>query len=253
MTHMDEGQLLAVRDDEFLDEHLAGCAQCRESLEALRSRHVLVSGALATLDAATDLEAARARIRERVAAQAARTPGVTPLVRPRTALWSLSRAAGLLLVTAAGLSALPGSPVRGWLSRALAPEATEVRTDVGGDAVPGAAAAAAEVTGVRLAVPRGPLRVVVVGAAAGAEIRVLWVPGSDAAVFAPVGSRFTSGEGRLEARVTSGTVRIELPRGVIPVSLEVGGRIYLRSTDAGLDVPGPATERSASEIVFRIP
>jgi hypothetical protein len=57
----------------------------------------------------------------------------------------------------------------------------------------------------------------------------------------------------LEARVTSGIVRVELPRGIVPVSLEVGGRIYLRSTDAGLDVPGPVAERSASEIIFRIP
>ena len=253
MTHLDEGQLLAVRDDESLDEHLAACAQCQESLDALRHRREVVSGALASLNTPTDLEAARARIRQRVTAQTARTPGVTPLARPPKTLWSLSRAAGLLLVTAAGLSALPGSPVRNWLSRALAPDAPEARTEAVTAPAPAAAATEAEATGVRLAVSRGPLRVVVVGAEAGAEIRVRWVPGSDAAVFAPVGSRFTSGEGRLEAQVTPGTVRVELPRGVVPVSLEVGGRIYLRSTDAGLDVPGPVTEQSASEIVFRIP
>ncbi|HSG48801.1 MAG TPA: hypothetical protein VLA43_13355 [Longimicrobiales bacterium] len=252
MTHLDEGQLLAVRDDESLDEHLAGCALCREGLDALRSRREVVSGALAALDTPTDLAAARARIRQRVSDQAARAPGVTPL-RPRKALWSLSRAAGLLLVTAAGLSALPGSPVRGWLAQVLAPDAPAARTEAVTAPASEATPAEAEATGVRLAVARGPLRVVVVGAEAGSEIRVRWVPGSDAAVFAPVGSRFTSGDGRLEARVTSGTVRVELPRGVFPVSLEVGGRIYLRSTDAGLDVSGPVTEQSASEIVFRIP
>jgi len=254
MTHLDEGQLLAARDDEARHEHLEECALCRQRLDALRSRRDVVSGALATLDAPTESEAARAGVRERVAALSAKTPGVAPLpTRPRRALWSLSRAAGLLLVTAAGLSALPGSPVRSWMSRALAPDTPETRPGAVTLPATGTTPSAAEATGIRLAVPRGPLRVVVVGAEAGAEIRVRWVPGAEAAIFAPVGSRFTSGEGRLEARVSVGAIRIELPRGVVPVSLEVGGRIYLRSTAAGVDVPGPVAERSASEIVFRIP
>jgi hypothetical protein len=211
-----------------------------------------VSGALASLDAPTDLEAARTHVRKRLTARAAENADAVKLTpRPRRAFWSLSRAAGLLMVTAAGLSALPGSPVRNWASRVLAPEAPEVGTEAA--PTPAPSSTEAEATGIRLAVPRGPLRVIVGGAEVGTVIRVQWVPGADAAVFAPAGSRFTSGEGRLEARVTSGTVRIEIPRGVVPVSLEVGGRIYLRSTAAGLDVPGPVTQQSASEIVFRIP
>lgn len=254
MTHLDEGQLLAVRDEQSRDEHLAACPLCRQSLDELRHRREVVSGALATLDVPTDLEAARARVRARVAAQSASSPGVASLTpRPRRALWSLSRAAGLLLVTAAGLSALPGSPVRSWVSRVLAPETPEARSEAVTAPTTETAPSEPEVTGIRLSVPRGPLRVVVIGAEAGAEVRVRWVPGSDAAILAPIGSRFTSGEGRLEARVTSGPILVELPRGIVPVSLEVGGRIYLRSTDAGLDVPGPLAERSDSEIVFRIP
>jgi hypothetical protein len=101
----------------------------------------------------------------------------------------------------------------------------------------------------------GPLRVVVRDAVPGTEIRVLWVPGSEAAVFGPVGSQFTSAaaEGRIEAVVTEGPVRIELPRGVAPLSLEVGGRVYLQSTAAGVDVSLPAAERTDSVIVFRVP
>lgn len=254
MTHLDEGQLLAVRDGESQHEHLAECADCRESLGELRGRRDVVSGALASLDAPTDMEAARAHLRKRLTARAAETADAVPLTpRPGRAFWSLSRAAGLLLVTAAGLSALPGSPVRNWASRALAPEVPEVGTEAAPAPTPAPSSTEAEATGIRLAVPRGPLRVIVDGAEAGTVIRVQFVPGADAAVFAPAGSRFTSGEGRLEARVTTGTVRIEIPRGVVPVSLEVGGRIYLRSTDAGLDVPGPVTQQNASEIVFRIP
>jgi hypothetical protein len=250
MTHLDEGRLLAVRDAESRDEHLAACAQCRDTLADLRSRSQVVSGALAALDGPTDLETARARIRARVAElSAGRAGGVSLPSRRRTTFWSLSRAAGLLLVTAAGLSALPGSPVRTWVTNVLAPGAPT--PDV--EALTAPASGAAESPGIRLSVARGPLRVVVSGAQAATEIRVRWVPGNEAAVFGPVGSRFTSGEGRLEARVSSGAVRIELPRGVVPVSLEVGGRIYLRSTDAGLDLPGPVTEQSASEIVFRVP
>ncbi|HSG07003.1 MAG TPA: hypothetical protein VLA36_01510 [Longimicrobiales bacterium] len=254
MTHLDEGQLLAVRDGESQHEHLVECADCRKGLAELRGRHDRVSGALAALDAPTDLEVARALIRTRVTAGAAHTADVVPLtIPPRRAFWSLSRAAGLLLVTAAGLSALPGSPVRHWASRVLAPEAPRQGTERAPTPASAPSSAEAEATGIRLAVPRGPLRVIVGGAETGAVIRVQWVPGAEAAIFAPAGSRFTSGEGRLEAQVTSGTVRIELPRGVLPVSLEVGGRIYLRSTDAGLDVPGPVTRQSTSEIVFRIP
>ncbi len=105
----------------------------------------------------------------------------------------------------------------------------------------------------RLSVPSGPLRVVLRDVLAGSEVRVVLVPGTEAAVFAPAGSRFTSASGRVEARVTPGEVRVELPTGVDPVSLEVGGRIYLRSTDAGLDVSGPVTSRTDDEIIFRIP
>jgi hypothetical protein len=173
--------------------------------------------------------------------------------RPRAALWSLSRAAGLLLVTAAAVSALPGSPVRAWLgarfggSQGAAPAPPPA---IGGAP---AAALAPESTGVRLSVPSGALRVVLRDVAAGTDVRVRLVPGTEASVYAPAGSRFTSAAGRLEARVTPGEVRVELPTGVDPVALEVGGRIYLRSTEAGLEVTGPVVTRTEDEILFRIP
>jgi len=252
MTHLDEGQLLATRDGESSHPHLSECASCRESLEELRGRRDTVARALEALDVPTDLEAARVRVRERVTAGTAERAGAVAMKPRRSrALWSLSRAAGLLLVTAAGLSALPGSPVRTWVAGLVERVGPEMPAEA--TAAPSSPTTEPEVTGIRLAVAGGPLRVVVIGAEAGAEIRLRWVPGADAAVFAPVGSRFTSAEGRIEARVTAGTVRVELPRGVVPVSLEVGGRIYLRATDAGLDVSGPVTERNTSEIVFRIP
>ena len=110
-----------------------------------------------------------------------------------------------------------------------------------------------EDTGVRLPAARGPLQIVVQGLRPGDEVHVRLVPGDEAAVFAPVGSRYTSAVGRIEAVATAGPVRVELPRGATPVALEVNGRIYLRNTAGGLSITGPTFERTESDIVFRLP
>lgn len=264
MSHLDEGQLLALRDGAVTPAaeaaaHLAACAVCGEALEASRLRSLAVSGALGALDAGLDpghdLARARERVRLRVTEHTARTAGATPL-RPRPirwAAWSASKAAGLLLVTAAGLSALPGSPVRRWLDERLAPAVEEATPSVAPAAAEAVAPPAPEEAGVRLPLTGGPLAVVLRDAAPGTEVRVRWITGSEAAVFAPAGSRFTSGRGRIEAAGVGGVVRVELPRGVVPVSLEVNGRILLRSTAEGLDVPGEAVERTGDGITFRLP
>jgi hypothetical protein len=273
MTHLDEGILLTLRDDAGAavpadsGDHLAACATCRETLDALRAQETSVALALTALDEEWDLDAARSAVRARLVQESLHVPGVLPISQPRKS-WilgaGLSRAAAILLLTAVGAAAaMPGSPVRRWISDVLvrdeaviaeAPATPEVVPDptVAAEAT---AAAAPEDTGVRMSVAGGPLRVVVRDAVPGTEIRVLWVPGSDVAVFGPVGSRFTSAaaEGRIEAVVTAGPLRIEMPRGVVPFSLEVGGETYLRSTLAGLEVLIPATERTDSAVVFRIP
>lgn len=259
MTHLDEGQILALRDDPTAVEptsvaHLHGCAACSHALEETRRRGASLALALGSLDDASwDVDLARERVRRRVAEESARSAGVPSLTarRARRAAWSWSgsKAAGLLLVTAAGLSALPGSPVRRWVSDQVAPAVEEV--------VPAAETAptlrAVEEGGVRLPLDGGPLTVVLRDAAPGTEVRVRWIPGREAALFAPAGSRFTSGQGRMEAAGLSGVVRLELPRSVLPVSLELNGRIILRNSGAGLDVSGPVVERTDAEITFRLP
>jgi len=255
--HMPEERLVSLRDGTDDAEglaHLDACAACRDALEALRLRAAAVSAALGALDAGWDTEAARARVRQRVAEAAAARAGTPSVVRRRSlfTVASLSRAAGILLVTAAAASALPGSPVRRWLTERIGSEPVAATAPAPAEQAP-TAATASETTGVRVSVPAGPLSVVLRDVAAGSEVRVVLVPGTEAAVYAPAGSRFTSATGRVEARVAPGEVRVELPRGVESVSLEVGGRIYLRSSGEGLDVPGPVTSRSDDEIVFRIP
>jgi len=263
MTHLDEARLLALRDghpeaDADGRMHLAECHPCQVVLERLENRSAAIAGALASLDIRHDLESARARVRQRLSGgtETAASPDVIPLpTRPRRR-WGveLSRAAAVILVTAtAAAAALPGSPVRDWL-RGLA-SSDEPETAAGAPTPAGATPSAVEETaGVRLPVPAGPLRISLTGLSAGSQVRVRWVPGTEAAVFAPVGSRFTSAEGRIEASVSErGLVRVELPRSVVPVSLEVNGRIYLTSGADGLEVAGPATERGPEEIVFHIP
>jgi hypothetical protein len=261
MNHLDEGQILALRDapGEAPDEahaHLTTCGTCRGSLDEARRRAAAVSGALASLDAGPrDLADARDRVRRRVAEHSAAGAAAAPLLaRPRRALWGLSRAAGLILLAATGLSALPGSPVRGWLARALVPATTAPAPS---GEVPAAAseatAAPAEEAGIRIPLAAGPLTVLLRGAEPGTVVRVLWIPGNEAAVFAPAGSRFTSGTGRVEATLEPGAVRVELPRSVLPVTLEVNGRMILRNSARGLDVSEEAVERSEAGVTFRLP
>jgi hypothetical protein len=260
MTHLDEGRILSLRDapyghDAEALEHVASCEACRSALDAARTQEEVITTALTSLDEAWDLDAARVAVRARVAEERGRAAQASVVPTPQRRMrWSLSRAAGLVLLTAAGASAaLPGSPVRGWLSEVFSSEASAVVDPAGVDAPATASAPESEDAGVRLAAAGGPLQIVVQGLRPAEEVRVRLVPGDEAAVFAPVGSRFTSAVGRIEAVATVGPVRVELPRDVTPVALEVNGRIYLRNTAGGLSITGPTFERTESDIVFRLP
>lgn len=259
MTHLDEARLLTLRDgdagiDPVSEAHVAECGPCQVVLERLRGRSATIAQALASLDADHDLESARAGVRQRVTGQAAVAPKVTPLRRRRSTLFGmeLSRAAGIILVTAtAAAAAIPGSPIRGWVQGLISSDAGPTNTVAAPESSP--VGDVPETAGVRLAVGSGPLHVTLLGVSAGGEIRVHWVVGAEAAVFAPAGSRFTSGENRIDAAVVPGAVRVELPEGLVPVSLEVNGRIYLSRTSEGLEIVGPVAERRAEEVVFRVP
>lgn len=263
MTHLDEGQILALRDGAALVQgsaldHLESCPSCRRSLEDSRARSASVAAFLGALDVAPgDLEAAREAVRRRVGAESARTADAVDLgarraSRPvRRAWWSASKAAGLLLVTGAGLSALPGSPVRRWLAERGAPAPEAVAPEA--LTAPASAAAPVDEGGVRMALDGSPLAVILSDVAPGTEVRLRWIPGREAAIFTGPESRFTSGVGRIEAAGASGVVRVELPREGNPVTLEVNGRVLLRTGAAGLEVSGPVVSRDEAGITFRLP
>ncbi len=249
MSHLDEATLVALRDGEAHDgrsvaeRHLESCPECREALAAAHARRDLIAGALASLDEPFDPAAARRIVRARARAAGAESPRFAQRVLRRAA------AVTLLLAAAGGAYAMPGSPVRSWLSgsgdtRPTRPPSTPQ----------GRPTVTSEVeTGVHLDVEGGPLRVVLRGVEAGTEIYVRLVAGTTASVTAPRGTRFTTSDGRIEAVTAPGTVRVEFPREARPASLLVSGHTYLRNTDTGLDVVGPSIERTATSIRFRVP
>ena len=269
MSHIAEEDLLAVRDGhdpaDGDADHLATCAACRDRLAEMEARARTVSSALEALDPSWDLDAARASVRSRVATvtaarAAAEGPRVRPLAAPRggsSTGWRtpLARAAVIVLLLGGTASALPGSPVRDWLSTLLGSGlVVEEIPGAGGEGAAGAAAAPAAAddqgTGIRLAA-QAPLRISILGLGPDQDVIVRWVTIDEVAVLAPAGSRFTSSDGRVEAVVSGGPVTVELPRTMTPATLEVGGRIYLRRSADGLEVPGPTRDRSNDRIFFR--
>ena len=244
MSHLDEGTIVALRDGSLVtgdvSEHLSECPQCQTALVSARQRAELIAESLAALDTQVDTEPAKAAVRARLDADR-EGPRATGRAR-----WHLGRAAAVLLVTSGAAYALPGSPVRGWVFPGDAgPESVAV--------VEGRVPETRRDGGIEVDVPEGPIHVVLTGLAPGSELEVVWIEAMTARIAAAAGSSFSFAEGRAEARVTPGPVRVELPRFALVVSVEVDGRIYLRRTSAGLEIPGPVVEQTDDRIRFAIP
>jgi hypothetical protein len=241
MTHLDPGTILSIRDGMLVDsdpvEHLDRCTRCAAALEEARAARVSIVEVLDVLDVTVDAEVAKAAVRARLEERRE-----VPPTTWRTG-WPLGRAAGLLLVAAGALSAMPGSPIRTWISGDdPAPEPATVDAP---QATPEA--------GVRTKLFDGRIEVVISGIPAGSEIEVRWVEGTAVTVYAAPGTRFASADGRIEAVVADGPVRIGLPSAAEEASIEVDGRIYLRKTGAEVDVLAPTISRADDRIRFSVP
>jgi hypothetical protein len=244
MSHLDEGTLLTLRDTALVEvsvrDHLAECADCHDAFQEARVRAEAIESLLSELDEPHDVGAAKANVRGRL--------DTRPLRSPRTAgsLWSsgFGRAAAVLLLAAGAVSALPGSPVRSWITGAPSePDEASATTQAGPSVERSAVAVPTDGNGIR---------VVLAGAAAGIELEVIWVEGTTARVSAPEGSAFSYGDGVLEAQLAEGAVRVELPN-TGPVVVEVDGLVYVRRADDVVEVEGPLSEQSESRMLFTIP
>jgi len=247
MTHLDEGTIVALRDRQpavhAARAHLEACDRCRARVEDARGRSRLVEDALRALDGLVETDEAKARVRARMDAR---------IARQRSPAWhalravDLRRAAVILLVTAGAVSALPGAPLHRWLT--ADPTAT-VSTGAVSDEAPQDAARAA----IMVALPESGVRILIHASAPLRNVEVVWTDDADVRLDAPTGSRFTYGEGRIEATVAGGAVRIELPREGAPVHVEVDGRVYLSRTPGGVVLDAPVAERSEERILFGQP
>jgi hypothetical protein len=123
MMHVEEGVLQAYLDAEVtagaraeIDKHLQSCSACNAELHRLRSASVLFSHALKQADVAAPVLAAQVQLAAAHKLER-KLPTTVPAPQPRRAL---ARAAMFIVGLAAVASAaVPGSPVRAWISTAL--------------------------------------------------------------------------------------------------------------------------------------
>jgi hypothetical protein len=249
MTHLDEGTVLIARDggpvDPVVRSHLESCSTCEGAVAAAATRAEVIAQTLTALDGPIEATAAKAGVRARLQMDR----GVSA---PRTSAGKhLRRAAALLLVTAAAAAALPWSPVRSLWNPPAPAVNVDAPTETPVESTQESPAGNPSSAGITVAVLDGFVEVLVRGAAPGSEVAVTWTDEPTASLTAAPGSRFTYASGRAEVDASRGDVRIELPQDA-RVSLQVDGDLYLTGSRSTLEVLGPALERTAETIRFRV-
>ena len=286
MIHLTEGMILAVRDREPVAHevlaHLDECGACARALEDARSRAEAVEQALAALTGPPGMEVRAEEVSGRGQSRALQDSDAGPVVaevaagrgrrdaaagtgarvvpigrgrrdavrgtRTRGTVWTvrwLGRAAVLVLIGAGALSALPG-PFNGWIPRIFSPAPAPV--------APTLTVLEPGQVGGRMEVVSGPVVVRLENVVPGTVIDVRRVADRAVGVLAATGSEFAYGSGEVRAAVVAGPVTVELPDGVVPVTLFVNGATYLVVDAAGIEVPGPATVAVGESLVtFEVP
>lgn len=258
MNHTDSGALIAWLDGELpvaargdLDAHLAECDSCRIELAAVRSSAREFSEAIGLLDGRIPMLAARVAIEQ----QAVRTRHQGPR---HFIAGGLAKAAAITLLAAgAAAAAIPGSPVRQWVSDVVA----RLTGEREGGSVPTRAPVPVEAMAQE---PRGPAVTVPTGGTVRVSVHSL--PAS-----APLTIRVTDREGvflraigandpvrfapRADATVDVFDVRtglvIELPRNLTSASIDVDGRPYYVKDASGERFIGPGATPTTDGVTFR--
>lgn len=250
MSHATEGTIQAYLDGELtvaerseLTGHLAQCDACARELDTLRqasSDFVTLTG---TLDVPVELERAREALdRERWAR------------RSRTIRRVLTRAAVFLVfVAGAAAAAVPGSPLRRWVTN-LWHNATAPRPAPTAPAAP-TPAPEPSVSAVSVEPLQGHVRIVVRGATADTRVHVKLLDSGLASVEgkgAAAAAHYQTGPGQIDVRaVTGGDVIVTLPESATQASVELNGRVVVRKEGAQLHTLVPPVKRGDHELVFR--
>jgi hypothetical protein len=263
MGHPDFGLIQALLDGEMggadadaLRAHLKSCAECGTGAEALKEASRMTTGALLLVDTEPRFEDARSRVLAKSRQRERK--------RPATAAFSISlpRAASIaLLLTAAAVTALPGSPVRRWIGQGwrvlteFARTESEPQETGGGVGDPRALPSEAGIpeTGASIPASAQGVEIWIHDLPREAELRVVWIDGDESWIYAGEGTRFNLEAGRLEAFSPPGAVRVEIPRDLERVTLRLNGSILLRKTGGEVETVGPVQQRTPSEIIFRAP
>ena len=237
MTHVEEGVLQAYLDAEVtagaradIDRHLHSCSTCAAELARMRNAAQLFTAALRDSDVVAPMLPAQARW-----AATRHLERMLPTPKPRRAF---ARAAMFIVgLGAVASAAVPGSPVRGWISDALtrvglldAPR-TEQAPPPLPEPGPAVEEDVAESTTLTIDVVAGRVRIVLKNVSDDAAVEVRVVESERAlveATGAAARARFRTGPGLLEVDgVAGGSVIVEIPRSATrAVVLRDGEMIY---------------------------
>jgi hypothetical protein len=270
MVHPDNGTLLALQDGEVSEteaeeirEHLATCSSCRAEADALAGASRALAEALELLDSEPDTATARAKVARRFDEHLpAPDKVVSPLPpgSPRRerfgSFLTLPRAASIaLLLTGVTVSALPGSPVRRWLTDMVqGPGASEREgSELGAPLAPVEEMQEDLGPGAGIPAVDGSVEIWIHDLPDDSELRVRWTDGEEAWIFAGQETRFNLQDGKLEAFSPVGPVVVEIPRGLSRVVVGLDGRVLLQKSGEEIEILGPIQERTPFEILFEAP
>jgi len=265
MGHPDSGTILALMDGELPDPeaaevraHVDRCPSCIDLAQELGQTSQSVQEALASLDVEPDLDGPRQAIRAQ-----SRGPGAARTRQETRSSakagggswirWSLPKAASIAVFLSAGVaSALPGSPVRDWVSDWLTGPGSETGSSEAGLDAPAVNSQVQESLDLAAGVTayQGSVEIWIHELPDPAELLVRWVDGDEAWIQAGEGTRFNTSEGRLEAFSPPGSIEVELPRGIERVELRLNGAVLLRKQGGELEILEPTQQRTPSEILF---
>jgi len=265
MSHADNGTLMALLDGELPDReqsaielHLRACQTCAEDLAELSSLADEFSSAVALVDAPAPV--LRARVALQPASGSATSIGRSPRWRavPRDLL---KAAAIVLLLAGAASAAIPGSPVRQLVDRAVrlirgesAPVQVPATVAEPAPGVPAAVREPSAPVDASIPVSEGRARISIHSPAAAARITVRLVDADRVTVrwdSEDEGVRFRTAPGSIDIYQVETALVVEIPRTLDHATVEVDAIVYYLKDGSQASILGPGGEVSGDEVVFQ--
>ena len=240
MSHLSDGTIVAIRDGALVAGdariHAMECPVCAEALEDAGRRAAAIESALSLTSAAVAVDDAKARVRARLDARRASE-------RPRRRFsLPLGRAAGLLLLAGGAVYAMPGSPVRDWVG--------EIGVGARVDPLASTSQEWSRAGSIEVEIPDEGIHIGLRSVTPGTVVQLLWLDDPIARITAAEGSSYAFAEGRAEAMVAPGPVRIEIFRDTPTVSLEVNGRMVFQGSARTPSLLESVGVRQSDRVVF---